>query len=105
MHVQPTTLLCCFGISNILELVENATIEERVALLEIQVVVIQDDMAELDEDVTLLEGDVNFLFEEQIIQDERLLNLEEDSDAFDNEIDGEPVSILICDQRSLYQIR
>ena len=58
------------------------------ALLEIQVMVIQDDVTELDEDVTLLEGDVNFLFEEQVIQDERLLNLEEDSDIYDDEIDS-----------------
>ena len=52
--------------------VQNATIEERVSLLEIQVV-------EIEEDVTDLDQDVNFLFEEQIIQDERLLNLEEAS--------------------------
>ena len=42
---------------------QNATIEERVALLEIQVV-------DLDEDV-------DFLFDEQVIQDERLLGLEQ----------------------------
>ena len=40
----------------------NTTIEERVSLLELQVV-------DLDEDV-------DFLFDEQIIQDERLLSLE-----------------------------
>ena len=51
-------------------------------LLEIQV-------DELELDVTLLEGDVNYLFEEQIIQDERLLNLEEDSDVYDDEIESE----------------
>ena len=45
---------------------QNTTIEERVALLEIQVV-------DLDEDV-------DFLFDEQVIQDERLLNVEETSD-------------------------
>ena len=47
-------------------------------------VVIQDDLTEIDEDVTGLEVDlteldenVDFLFDEQVIQDERLLNLEE----------------------------
>ena len=67
--------------------VQNTTIEERVALLEIQVVVIQDgiveihdDVTELDEDVTGLDQDVNFLFDEQVIQDERLLELEQTSD-------------------------
>ena len=64
----------------------NNTIEERVALLEIQVVVIQDDLTQIDEDITglgvdltELEENVDFLFDEQIIQDERLLNLEETS--------------------------
>ena len=41
---------------------QNVTIEERVSLLELQVV-------DLDEDV-------DFLFDEQVIQDERLLDLE-----------------------------
>ena len=50
----------------------NNTIEERVALLEIKVV-------EIEEDVTNLDEDVDFLFDEQVIQDERLLNLEETS--------------------------
>ena len=47
----------------------NSTIEERVSLLEIQVV-------EIEEDVTDLDQDVNFLFGEQVIQDARLLELE-----------------------------
>ena len=52
-------------------------------------VVIQDDITELDEDVTLLEGDVNFLFDEQVIQDDRLLNLEETSVEIDEEVESE----------------
>ena len=47
-------------------MLQNTTIEERVSLLELQV-------ADLNEDV-------NFLFDEQVIQDERLLNVEETSD-------------------------
>ena len=54
------------------EVLQNATIEERVSLLEIQV-------EEIEEDVTLLQTDVNFLFEETIIQDERIFNLEQTS--------------------------
>ena len=61
---------------------QNVTIEERVALLEIQV-------GEIEVDVTLLEGDVNVLFDEQVIQDERLLTLEEDSDVYDDAIESE----------------
>ena len=43
----------------------NSTLEERVALLELQVV-------DLDEDV-------DFLFDKQIIQDERIFSLEQTS--------------------------
>ena len=65
-------------------------------LLEIQVVVIQDDISEteddvieLAEDVIGLDQDVNFLFEEQIIQDERLLGLEQENDVIDDELESE----------------
>ena len=68
---------------------QNNTLEERVELLEIQVVVIQDE-------VTDLETNVEFLFDKQVIQDERLLNLEETSagilgelDVIDDAIEGE----------------
>ena len=77
------------------ELFQNTTIEERVSLLEIQVV-------EIEEDVTGLDQDVNFLFDEQIIQDERLLNLEQETDIIDtrlliidNELEGEFVSFIV----------
>ena len=63
----------------LLGLIQNATIEERVTLLEIQV-------AEIEGDVTLLEGDVNFLFDETVIQDERLLTLEQTTDAINAEL-------------------
>ena len=59
---------------------QNNTIEERVALLEIQVV-------EIEEDVTGLVENVNFLFDEQIIQDERLFSLEQISIDVDDELD------------------
>ena len=55
------------------DLMLNNTIDERVTILEIQV-------ADIQEDLTELEGDVNFLFDEKIIQDERLLELEQISD-------------------------
>ena len=67
---------------------QNATIEERVALLEIQVVEIQEDVSGLDEDVTLLEGDVNFLFDETVIQDERLFTLEQTSIETTADVEG-----------------
>ena len=54
------------------ELIQNTTIEERVSLLEIQVV-------EIEEDLTGLDEYVGFLFDEQVIQDERLFSLEQTS--------------------------
>ena len=62
-------------------------------LLEGQVVVIQDEVSDI-------EADVDFLFDEQTIQDERLLNhderlfnLEEETDAIDNELEGTKLSL------------
>ena len=46
-------------------------------MLEVKVVEIEEDMIEVDDRVELVEGDVNFLFDEQVIQDERLLELEQ----------------------------
>ena len=56
---------------------------------------IQDDVTGLGVDLTELEGDVNFLFDEQIIQDERLFSLEqttigitEDLDSVEDQLEG-----------------
>ena len=68
------------------DLIQNATIEERVALLEIQVVEIQDDVTGLEVDLTELEGYVDFLFDETVIQDERLLNLEQETEEIDEQL-------------------
>ena len=68
------------------EIIQNVTIEERVTLLEIQVVEIEEDVTEIDERVELVEGDVNFLFDEQVIQDERLLGLEQENDVIDTRL-------------------
>ena len=51
-------------------------------LLEIQVTDMREDLTTTDETVADLDEDVNFLFDEQIIQDERLLNQEETSVQF-----------------------
>ena len=51
---------------------QNTSIEVRVALLELQV-------ANLDEDV-------DFLFDEQVIQDEKLLNLEQETEEIDEQL-------------------
>ena len=61
------------------EQLQNSTLEERVELLEIQVVVIQDEVSDL-------ETNINFLFDEQVIQDERLLSLEQETDIIDTRL-------------------
>ena len=76
---------------------QNSTLEERVELLEGQVVVIQ-------EEVSDIETDVDFLFDEQIIQDERLFSLEEETDAIDTRlliIDNELEGAQLCPSRQL----
>ena len=74
---------------------QNNTIEEMVSLLEIQVAGLRENVNEVDEDVTGLDENVNFLFDEQVIQDERLLNLEEATNTInaqlvtvDDELEG-----------------
>ena len=51
------------------------------SLLELQVTDIQQDVSNLDENV-------DFLFDEQVIQDERLLNLETETEAIEEEVEG-----------------
>ena len=65
----------------------DSMIEERLSLLEIQVV-------EIEEDVTDLDQDVNFLFDEQVIQDARLLELERTSNDVIVELTEINVNIL-----------
>ena len=67
-------------------MVLNNTIEERVALLETQVADLREDVTVVQGDVVDIDEDVDFLFDEQIIQDERLLNLEEATDSINAEL-------------------
>ena len=72
----------------ILELIQNATIEERVTLLEVQVEQIQGDVTGLSVGLTEVDESVDFLFDEQVIQDERLLNLETETEGIEEEVEG-----------------
>ena len=71
------------------ELMVNNTIEERVTLLEIQVTDIREDLTTTEENVEDLEEDVDFLFDETVIQDERIFTLEQASIEIDEEVEGE----------------
>ena len=62
------------------DVARNSTIEERVALLELQVTDLEENVVDLDEDV-------DFLFDEQVIQDERLLGLEQGITVINSELD------------------
>ena len=82
----------------------NTTIEERVALLEIQVTDLEENVADLDQDV-------NFPFDEQVIQDERLFSLEQTSlgileelTVVDDELESELVTLIIVLNISLIQL-
>ena len=67
--------------SSFVELIQNTTIEERVTILESQ-------MVEIEKDLTTLDEDVDFLFDDQIIQDERLFSLETETDEIEEEIES-----------------
>ena len=69
------------------DLLQNNTIEERVALLEVQMSEVREDLATTDENVEDLDQDVNFLFDEQVIQDERLFSLEQTANDVDDNLD------------------
>ena len=66
---------------------------------------IQEDVTNVDERVVLLKGDVNFLFDETVIQDERIYNLEQDSDVFDDEIESKCSPYPTCKSMTVQQIR
>ena len=53
-----------------------------------QVAEIQTDLTITRIDLTELEGDVNFLFDEQVIQDERIFQLETETEGIEEEVEG-----------------
>ena len=62
--------------------------EERVSLLEVQVADLREDLTTVTDNVEEVEGEINFLFDEQVIQDELLLNLETEVDGMEEDIIG-----------------
>ena len=68
-------MLTCFDIELLgIQLLNDTTIEKRVAVLEFQVSALTDDVTDLGEDVNLVEA-------EQIIQDEKILELQSDAEG------------------------
>ena len=70
---------------------QNETIEERVALLELQVSDIREDLTTTEQAVEDLDENVDFLFDEQVIQDERLLNLEVATNEIEDEVESKKI--------------
>ena len=50
-------------------------------VLEIQVLDIREDLTEVNADMTDANNDIDFLFDEQVLQDERLFELEEETES------------------------
>ena len=50
--------------------------------------VIEDDVTDLEVNLIELEGDINFLFDEQVIHDERIFTLEQTSIETSEEVEG-----------------
>ena len=57
-------------------------------MLEIQMVQVEDSVDGLGVDLTELEGDVDFLFDDQLIQDQRIFNVEEESSDLNENVQG-----------------
>ena len=96
---------------SLVESIQNATIEERVTILEIQVDQIQGDVTGLSVGLTEVDDNVDFLFDEQVIQDERLLGLENrmldvENRVLDteNEVNGDHFNLKIFWETIMYNI-
>ena len=59
------------------------------AILEIQVAQIEDDVTDLGAGLTEVDDNVDFLFDEQVIQDERLLGLENRMLDIESKVEGD----------------
>ena len=66
-------------VSLLVDVLLSTTIEERVAFLEIQV-------ADIEGDISILIENGNFLFGEQIIQDQRLFSLEQGTGEIEEQL-------------------
>ena len=59
----------------------DTTIEERVTILEFQVADLDEDVTSLEDRTLNMEGELAVISAEQVLQDERILELEMDSDG------------------------
>ena len=66
-------------------------LEEQVVDLQDDITVIVGDVVDLDEDVGNLDQNLDFLFDEQVIKDERLFSLEQANIAITSQLEGKDI--------------
>ena len=59
----------------------DTAIEERVTILEFQVSGLTEEVIDLGDEVDVIDGEIAVIFTGQVIQDERILELEADSES------------------------
>ena len=59
----------------------DTTIEERVTILEFQMADLTEEVTDPGEDVDVIDGEVAVILADQVIQDERILELEADTEG------------------------
>ena len=59
----------------------DTTIEERVTILEFQMADVTEDVTDIGDEVDVITGEVAVIFADQVIQDERILELEAESEG------------------------
>ena len=59
----------------------DTTIEERVTILEFQMADLTEEVADLGDDVDVIDNEVAVILTGQVIQDERILELEDETEG------------------------
>ena len=62
-------------------MLNDSTIEERVAILEFQMDYVTGEVTDLGDEVDVIDGEIAVILADQVIQDERILELEVDSEG------------------------
>ena len=59
----------------------DTTIEERVTILEFQMAGLTEEVIDLGDEIDVIDGEIAVIFADQVIQDERILEVEADSEG------------------------
>ena len=61
-----------------------------------KVVDIRDEVSDIDDEVSYISNDVEVLVAQQLLQDERILTLEQDSDQLQDDVEGLFLCLFLC---------